>query len=214
MTKYPVYLNLVGKRVVVIGAGVVAARKIEALYKTGARILVIARDIENTFQQRCSHLDIEVIKGEYSKDYLTDAALTIVATNDMELNRMVYRDCQELKVICNVVDIPELCDFHVPAIARQGKLQIAISTDGASPAYAASIRKKLQKLFTPDHAQFLDELAAMRILIKDKVPESNDLRKILLENLASDESFEKFKTQGSHKWRSHAEQQIQKSLTE
>ena len=85
--------------------------------------------------------------------------LAIAATSDRQLNRRIYKDCQELEILCNVVDAPELCDFIVPAVVKRGDLQIAIGTEGNCPAYAGHLRKKLEQSFTDKHGEFLAELA-------------------------------------------------------
>ena len=125
--------------------------------------------------------------------------LVIAATNDHELNKQIYKDCQELEILCNVVDQPELCDFYVPAVVRRGDLQIAIGTEGDCPAYAGHIRKKLEQTFTDKHGEFLAELEAIRDHIIKDVPNEAD-RKIILGKLVDDESFEYFVKNGSDAW--------------
>jgi len=147
----------------------------------------------------CRGTDVELIKSRYSKNYLAGALLAIAATNNARLNKQIYKDCQELEVLCNVVDVPELCDFFVPAVVKRGNLQIAIGTEGQCPAYAGHIRKKLEKIFTEKHGQFLAELETLRKDIIKNVPEPSD-RKVLLGKLADDESFEYFIEKGQAKW--------------
>jgi len=161
MAKYPIFLELSGRRAVVIGGGAVAVRKAQALLATGARLVVVAERIDNMLMVLCRNKKAELIKSKYSKDYLAEAVLAIAATNNHQLNRRIYKDCQELEVLCNVVDEPELCDFFVPAVVKRGDLQIAIGTEGHYPAYAGHIRKKLEKIFTEEHGKFLAELEAL-----------------------------------------------------
>jgi precorrin-2 dehydrogenase/sirohydrochlorin ferrochelatase len=116
----------------------------------------------------------------------------------------VYRDCQELEILCNVVDDPQHCDFFVPAVVKRGDLQIAIGTEGYSPAYAGHLKQKLETIFTEEHGRFLAELERMRREIIDGVPASAD-RKSLLGELVDDESFEYFRANGSAAWRQRAE---------
>ena len=162
MARYPIYLDLTNKRVVVIGAGPVAARKVNSLQEAGARVIVIAKKADRTFEKSCKLPNVEVVISAYLKDYLAEAVLAIAATNDLKLNRRIYKDCQELEVLCNVVDQPDLCDFFVPAVVKHGPLQIAIGTDGNCPAYAGHLRKKLEDQFTEDHGRFVVELEAIR----------------------------------------------------
>jgi precorrin-2 dehydrogenase/sirohydrochlorin ferrochelatase len=209
MAKYPIFLELSGRRVVVVGGGAVAVRKAQALLAAGARLVVVAEQIDNMLTVLCRDKKAELIKSKYSKDYLAEAVLTIAATNNPQLNRRIYKDCQELEVLCNVVDEPELCDFFVPAVVKRGDLQIAIGTEGHCPAYAGHIRKKLEKIFTEEHGQFLAELEALRKQIITDVAEPTE-RKAMLGELADDKSFEYFVANGPAQWRTFAEELIKK----
>ena len=210
MARYPIYLDLAGKRVVVIGAGPVAARKVNSLHEAGARVIVIAKKADPAFEKSCNLPDVEVVISPYSKDYLAEAVLAIAATNDLELNRRIYKDCQELEVLCNVVDQPDLCDFFVPAVVKRGPLQIAISTDGNCPAYAGHLRKKLEDQFTEDHGRFVVELEAIREHVIEEVADPAE-RKAILGQLAGDKSFEYFLANGPDEWQSYAQQIITQS---
>jgi precorrin-2 dehydrogenase/sirohydrochlorin ferrochelatase len=207
MAKYPIFLELGGRRAVVIGGGAVAVRKAEALLATGARLVVVAEHIDEVLTSLCTGSNAELIKSRYSKDYLVGAVLAIAATNKLELNRQIYKDCQELEVLCNVVDQPELCDFFVPAVVKRGDLQIAISTEGNCPAYAGRVRKKLEAVFTDEHGHFLAELEQLRKRIIKDVPEPAD-RKALLGKLVDDESFGYFVQNGPAQWREYADRLI------
>ena len=207
MAKYPIFLELAGRRAVVIGGGAVAVRKAEMLLAAGARLVVVSRRTDETLTALCAGSNAELIKSRYSKDYLAGAVLAIAATGDRQLNRQIYKDCQELEILCNVVDEPELADFFAPAVVRRGNLQIAISTNGHCPAYAGHIRKKLEQIFTDDHGKFLDELETLRKRIINDVPDPAD-RKSLLGQLVDDKSFEYFIQNGPAAWRSRAEKII------
>jgi precorrin-2 dehydrogenase/sirohydrochlorin ferrochelatase len=211
MAKYPIFLELGGRRSVVIGGGAVAVRKAQALLKAGARLVVVADQIDNMMTVLCQGKNAEVIKSRYSKDYLAGAVLVIAATNNNTLNKQIYKDCQELEILCNVVDVPELCDFYVPAVVKRGDLQIAIGTEGRCPAYAGHIRKKLEKIFTEKHGQFLSELEQLRKRIIKEVAEPAD-RKVLLGELADDKSFEYFVENDKVQWRTFVEELINKFL--
>ena len=207
MAKYPIYLDLKDKKVVVIGAGSVAERKVKSLCTAGAKVLVVARDIDRDFAKSCEEEGVKTISGNYSKEYLKGAVLAIAATNDTSLNKRVYNDCHELSVLCNVVDVPELCDFYVPAVLKRGDLQIAVSTDGSCPAYAAHLRKKLEDIFTEDHARFITELKTAREQIIKRISD-HDKRKEILEELVNDGSFERFINEGPEAW----QRQLQKLI--
>jgi len=203
MAKYPIFLELGSRRTVVIGGGAVALRKVQALLNAGARVIVVAERIDDMMTALCQGTDAELIKSKYSKNYLAGALLAIAATNNHQLNKQIYKDCQELEVLCNVVDVPELCDFFVPAVVKRGDLQIAIGTEGQCPAYAGHTRKKLEAIFTEQHGQFLAELEKLRKKIIQNVTDPAD-RKSLLGRLVDEKSFEYFVENGPAQWRTFA----------
>ncbi|OHB61167.1 MAG: hypothetical protein A2167_04860 [Planctomycetes bacterium RBG_13_46_10] len=207
MAKYPIFLELTGKRVALIGGGAVAVRKACSLLAAGARLVVVAEQIDDVLTNLCASSSAELIRSKYSKDYLSKAVLVIAATNDHQLNEQIYKDCQNLEILCNIVDQPELCDFYVPAVVNRGDLQIAIGTEGDCPAYAGHIRKKLEQIFTEKHGKFLAELVAIRDRIIKDVPNEAD-RKILLGELVDDESFDYFVKNGPIAWRKKADETI------
>jgi len=223
MAKYPIFLEVSGRRVVLIGGGAIAARKAEPLLKAGARLVVVAERTGEAMRELCrgttagstgstsspqvSSPQAEMIEGRYSKDYLSGAMLAIAATDDDKLNQRIYKDCQELEILCNVVDSPVLCDFFVPAVVKRGDLQIAICTEGHSPAYAGHIRKKIEKIFTEKHGEFLAELEAIREHIIEEVTDPAE-RKALSGKLVDDTSFEYFVANGVALWRRRAEEMI------
>ena len=181
-----------------------AVRKAQALLEAGARLVVVAEKIDEIMTALCKNKNTELIKSKYEKIYLSGAVLAIAATNNHEINKQVYRDCQQLEILCNVVDKPDLCDFFVPAVVKRGDLQIAISTDGKCPAYAGHIRKKLENMFTEKNGEFLSELEKMRLKILKEIPEENK-RKIILGKLTDDSSFDYFVNKGIEEWRIYAD---------
>jgi precorrin-2 dehydrogenase/sirohydrochlorin ferrochelatase len=210
MAKYPIFLELEGRRVVLIGAGPVALRKAQILLEGGARVVVVAEHVDPALELLCEeNKKAELVKAPYSKEYLTGATLAIAATNNRQLNKQIYHDCQNLDVLCNVADDPELCDFFTPAIVKRGDLQIAISTEGVCPAYAGHIKKKLEEMFTDAHAEFLKELECLRARILKDIPDQAE-RKTLMGKLADDESFGIFIGHGVQEWRKYADELISK----
>ena len=167
MAKYPIFLDLNGRRVVIIGGGSVATRKAETILGTGARLVVVAPRLDEMLRKVCAGTKTELIESKYSKDYIVGATLVIAATNDEALNKQIYKDCQQLEILCNVVDSPELCDFYVPAVVQRGDLQIAIGTDGNCPSYAGHLRKKLENILQRN-TEFLAQLEAIRGFIIEK----------------------------------------------
>ncbi|MDD5457997.1 MAG: bifunctional precorrin-2 dehydrogenase/sirohydrochlorin ferrochelatase [Phycisphaerae bacterium] len=212
MAKYPIFLEMAERRVVVVGGGAVAVRKAETLLDVGARLVVIADHINQTLTTMCIGTNAELIKVKYSKEYLTGATLVIAATNNYAINAQIYKDCQELEILCNVVDEPQLCDFFVPALVKRGDLQIAVGTDGSCPAYSGHLREKIERMFTAQHGLFLAELEKQRKKIIELI-ENPPLRKTILGTLVDDISFKLFEEQGTDRWQIFAQDTINSALS-
>lgn len=211
MAKYPIFVELGGRRVVIIGAGTVAVRKAQSLIAAGARVVVVGKKINEAMTALGTGPNVELIESGYSSNYLPGAVLVIAATDDKTLNKRIYKDCQELEILCNVVDQPQLCDFFIPAVVKRGQLQIAVATEGHCPAYSGHLRTKLEKIFTEQHGRFLAELETVRETILENVTDQNR-RKTLLGTLVGDESFEYFVENGPAKWQQYARKLVTRGL--
>jgi precorrin-2 dehydrogenase/sirohydrochlorin ferrochelatase len=186
---FPMFLKLDGRQCLVVGAGRIGEPKIGGLLDTGARIRVVALEASPAVREwaRCGKLELEL--RAFSADDLEGAFLAVVATNSRTLNERVYHEAQRRGVLCNVVDVPDLCDFFYPAVVRRGNLQIAVSTAGQSPSLAQKIRQQLEKQFGPGYAEWVAELGETRKLILASDLEKE--RKLeLLHSLASREALE------------------------
>ena len=186
---FPMFMKLDGRQCLVVGAGKVGESKIEGLLETGARIRVVALEATPQVREWARLGRIELSLQPYTNADLDGAFLAVVATSSRSLNEEIYRDAQQRRVLCNVVDVPDLCDFFYPAVVRRGDLQIAVSTAGQSPSLAQKIRQQLEKQFGPGYAPWVTELGETRKLIL-----TSDLdreRKLdLLHSLASREAVE------------------------
>ena len=186
---FPMFVKLQGKRVLVVGAGSVGEPKIAALLETGARVRVVSLDASSVVREWARVGKVELELRQFSTDDLSGAFLAIVATSSRTLNECVYQEAQRHGVLCNVVDVPHLCDFYYPSVVRRGDLQIAVSTAGQSPSLAELIRKQIEKQFGPAYAAWVSELGETRRLILASDLEKE--RKLqLLHSLASREAFE------------------------
>lgn len=186
---FPMFVKLESRPVLVIGAGKVGEPKIAGLLETGARIRVVTLDASPTVRNWAREGRIDLELRPFSFDDLNGALLAIVATSSRSLNERIYHEAQRRGVLCNVVDVPDLCDFFYPAVVRRGDLQIAVSTNGQSPSLAQKIRQQLEKQFGPGYAAWVSELGETRrrILSSDLDKE----RKLdLLHSLASREAVE------------------------
>jgi precorrin-2 dehydrogenase / sirohydrochlorin ferrochelatase len=186
---FPMFMKLEGRQVLMVGAGKVGESKIESLLETGARIRVVSLDATAAVREWAREGRIELELRAFAPDDLDGAFLAVVATSSPTLNERIYNEAQLRRVLCNVVDVPGLCDFYYPSVVRRGDLQIAVSTAGQSPSLAQKIREQLEKQFGPAYATWVAELGETRKLIL-----ASDLdkeRKLdLLHSLASREAFE------------------------
>lgn len=181
---YPAFLNLKGKKTVVIGGGKVAERKILALLKTGADITVTSPEITKKIEKEKLKGRIKHITRQYRKGDLKNAFLVIAATDYPAINERVSKDAL---CLVNVVDTPDLCNFIVPSIMNRGLLNIAVSSSGISPALSRSIRKELEKLYGPEFAIYLNSLIIIRTkamkMICDKKKRGEFLKAIASEKI-------------------------------
>ena len=189
---FPLFLKLRGRRCVVVGAGKVSEGKIKGLIAAKARVSVVAPDATPQIKKWHKSGAIRWAKREFGPRDIDGAFLVVAATSSNEVHRAIYREARKRCVLCNIVDVPPLCDFYYPAVVRRGALQIAISTGGASPALAKSLRERLECLFDEDYADWLQHLARERRKIRG-APTAPAEKTKLLEALVSGEAFEEFR---------------------
>jgi siroheme synthase-like protein len=155
---YPIFLDLSGRRCVVVGGGGVANRKARKLLQARARVVVISPEIGAELES----VAVEIHRRPYRKGDLEGAYLAFAATNAREVNAAVAREAKERGVPVNVADSPSEGDFALPSTLRRGRLQVAISTGGASPTLARRIRGELEEVFGPEWAGIVEELDTAR----------------------------------------------------
>jgi siroheme synthase-like protein len=176
---YPVVLRLAGRRVVVIGGGAIAERKIEGLLEAGARVTVVSPDITRRIEAWAAAGAVALERRRHETGDLSDAALAYAATDDEAVNRAVVEEAEAKGIWLNVVDRPERCGFFAPAVVRRGDLSVAISTNGASPALARRLREKLERQLGPEYARALETLRAERRRLLREEPDPARRREAL-----------------------------------
>ena len=189
---YPIYLDVKGKKCVVVGGGKVAYRKVCSLKEAGAEVVVISPKI---CPEMADEEAITLIKTNYEEKFLEDALLVIAATDNEAVNKRVALDAGRKSIIVNVVDYPELCSFVVPSTINRGDLCISISTGGASPAVAKRIREELEAVFGTEYEEYLDLLTKMRGVAMSDIKDSAKRRKIL-QRLAEKDILDIVKNKG------------------
>ena len=174
---FPFMVDLLGKKLVVVGGGNVAFRKCELFLSFGAEIDVVSPALCEEFSALKGR--IRHIRDGYSSEYLLNAFAVIAATDNRAVNETVYRDCRLNNIPVNVVDTPEQCSFFVPATLRRGDLTIGVSTGGKSPALAAKIKKELAIVYGEEYEEKVELLGILRNTVKEEI-EDDSIRRSLL----------------------------------
>jgi precorrin-2 dehydrogenase/sirohydrochlorin ferrochelatase len=186
---FPMFMKLEGKRCLVVGAGKVGEPKIGGLIDTGARVQVVAMEASEAVHAWAEAGKIALGIRAYVESDLDGVFLAVAATAARDVNKSIYGEAQRRGVLCNVVDVPEYCDFYYPAVVRRGDLQIAISTNGQSPSLAQKLRQQLERQFGPGYAQWVAELGETRKRVLGSKLDPQRKRELLL-SLASREALE------------------------
>lgn len=167
---YPVALDLEGKRCLVAGGGTIATDKVEGLLVAGALVAVVSPTVSPRLDELAAERRITLHRRPYRREDLEGVFLAYGATDSLEVNAAITADARSRGVLVNAVDDPPNCDFFAMAIVRRGDLQIAISTNGLSPAFARWLREKLEETLPSEYSDLLAVLADVRREIRTRGP--------------------------------------------
>ncbi len=181
---YIACLKLTGRRCVVIGGGDVGLEKVEGLLACDAEVTLVAPEAHPELVQLSLEGSIGWERRQYESTDLDGALIAIAATNDTDVNIKVFEDAEQRSMLVNVVDVPPLCNFILPAIVRTGPLAIAISTAGASPALAKRMKREIGELFGEPYAMLALLLNEARGWAKATLPTYSD-RKEFFESIVN-----------------------------
>jgi siroheme synthase-like protein len=156
--QFPINLNLVGRKVLVVGAGRIATRKAQQLVPCGADITVIAPHVVAEMRE----LPVTILEREYAAGDALGFRLVITATGNVEVDQAIYDECEAAGIWVNSADDPDRCSFTLPAVVRRGSLMVTSSTAGASPALSSWIRARLDEMLDDELADLVADLAAER----------------------------------------------------
>jgi precorrin-2 dehydrogenase / sirohydrochlorin ferrochelatase len=187
MLETPFYiacLKLTGRRCLVVGGGDVGLEKVEGLLACDGRVVLVAPDAVPELVELAREGSIEWIRREYRPGDVDATFIAIAATNDTDVNIRVYEDAERRAMLVNVVDVPPLCNFILPAIVRTGPLAIAISTAGASPALAKRIKREIAAEYGEPYARLAVLLNEARGWAKGTLPTYQD-RKAFFEGIVN-----------------------------
>lgn len=188
MGYFPFFVELKGKRGVIVGGGNVAARKVEKLLLFGPKLTVVAPDIEacvrilqGELPQTDAAASLHFEERDFRVEDLQDADFVIAATDDETLNGRIADICREKRIPVNVVDDREKCTFFFPALVKDGPLTVGISTDGKSPLAASWVRREIAEMLPESIGNIIDLLGQMRPVVMALEVEEQDRKKLFEE---------------------------------
>ena len=165
MGYYPICLRVKGRRCLVIGGGRVAERKVRGLLDSGATVVVISPHLTDRLLVLEREGRILWQPRGYQTDDVAGFFLVMAATDDPLVQDQVQQDAERHQILLNVADVPEKCNFILPALVKRGPLSVAISTSGKSPALAKRLRRELQRLVGPDYQLVAEIMGLVRPLV-------------------------------------------------
>ncbi len=162
MSHYPLFLDISDQNAVVVGAGRVATRKIRSLLAAGATVTVVSPRAAGAIERLSRDHRIRWIRRRYRAADLHGARLVIAATDDEQVNQRVCAEANRRKLLVNCAAPPEAGNFIVPALVRKGRLMIAVSTGGASPALAKHLRRQLEEIISDSYSEVASKMEKVR----------------------------------------------------
>ncbi len=181
MSYYPIFIEMTGRPCAVVGGGVVAERKVEALLNAGAAVTVISPSLTGHIHSWVAAGKVRYIGREYRPGDLIGYEMAFVATNDRKINPVVAQEARERGVWVNAADDPPHCDFILPSVLQRGDLVVAVATGGSSPALSKSIREELESYFTEEYAELAQVAAEVRRELRQRsvIPSAEAWRQAL-----------------------------------
>jgi precorrin-2 dehydrogenase len=168
---FPIFLKLKGRKALVVGGGKMAAVRVKQLISAGARVTVVSPRAGNEIESLALAESIALVRrGFKPTDLSRRYFIVIAATNDPKVQQAVFEQAESRGILCNVVDRPERCNFYMPAVVHRGKLKIAISTSGRSPALAGKLRQYLEEAVPENAADLAETVGRLRSKLRLEIP--------------------------------------------
>lgn len=186
-TLFPIFLKLEQLSVLIVGGGNVGLEKLEAILRNSPKtsITLVAPEIKKEIVELTENHSIRLVYEKYDERFLENIDLALAATDSFETNQQIKNDCKTRKILVNVADTPDLCDFYLSSVVQKGDLKIAISTNGKSPTFAKRFREVLEEILPDSLQETLDNLLAIRNRLKgdfqQKVEKLNEITKVMKE---------------------------------
>jgi precorrin-2 dehydrogenase / sirohydrochlorin ferrochelatase len=182
----PIFLDVSGRKCVVVGGGEVAERKVSALLEAGAAVTLVSPDVTPALARIAATGRLQHLARRYQPGDLRGAVLVFAASDDGGAHREIYAEARELGIPVNVADEPELCSFIAPAVAARGALKIAVSTSGASPGFAARVRDEIEHRIGAEYGVALEIIRAARQWLRPRVSSQSDRANVMKTLAAAD----------------------------
>lgn len=168
---FPIFLKLNGRNALVVGGGKMAAVRVKQLISAGARVTVVSLKVGSEIERLAKAKSVVLLCHGFKRTDLSRRYyIVIAATDDPNTQKAVFEAAERLGILCNVVDMPESCNFYMPAIVHRGDLKIAISTSGRSPALAGKLRQYLEEAVPENAADLTQIVGRLRSKLRLEVP--------------------------------------------
>lgn len=185
-TLFPIFIKLEQLHLLIVGGGYVGLEKLTAVLANSPQthVTLVAPEIREEIRELATlHTDVKLIYKEYEPTDLENKDLVIVGTNNKTVNSQVQQDCKVRRILVNVADTPDLCDFYLSSVVKKGDLKIAISTNGKSPTFAKRFREVLEEILPESLQETLDNLQQIRNKLKgdfqEKLEKLNEITKAM-----------------------------------
>jgi precorrin-2 dehydrogenase/sirohydrochlorin ferrochelatase len=185
-TLFPIFIKLEQLHLLIVGGGYVGLEKLTAVLANSPQthVTLVAPEIRNEIRELAAlHKAVELKQKEYDLSDLENKDLVIVGTNNKTVNSQVQQDCKVRRILVNVADTPDLCDFYLSSVVKKGDLKIAISTNGKSPTFAKRFREVLEEILPESLQETLDNLQQIRNRLKgdfqEKLEKLNEITKAM-----------------------------------
>ena len=191
MKTFPIMLDLRDRPVVVVGAGPVGLRKVRSLREAGAKVKLVAPQID----EAALPAGVEAVRGAYGGEALQEALLVFACTDDRALNARIAADARAGGALVNVADTPDECDFYLPALLRDGSVEVAVGTGGGVPALSAWLRRRLAAELPERLGEFAAALEQARAELRAAVADGTR-RMAIMKQLVREETYRAFLADG------------------
>lgn len=178
---YPIFLKMHNIQTLIVGGGNVALEKLTFLLKSSpnANVEMVAPFFMDEVKELAEQFNIRLIHTAYVDSYLCDKDMVIATTDNLDVNKQIYKDAKQRNILVNVADTPEFCDFYLGGIVTKGNVKIAISTNGKSPTTAKRLRQFFEEVIPDDVNLLVENLNQYRKTIKGNFEQKvNALNKI------------------------------------